>query len=195
MPHREEARHALVARGVIGGPAVRLREALREAHDLHRERRRQPALPQIEHAIERAALVEPEQWTSRIVRRERELHLVPVGPCRRRGHDGAHGRLGDAAQMAEHLAHLALLEEELRLVRQLLEPAAAAALHVHAARRHAGGRWRLDRGEPRFGEAPAGLGHARADTIAGQPTVHEDHAALDPGERLAAQGDVLHVEG
>jgi hypothetical protein len=106
-----------------------------------------------------------------------------------------HGWLGDPAQVAQGLAHLALFQECLLLVRHLLEPAAPAALHVHAACGNTGCGWVLHRHQPCVGEAAVRFGHARLHAVAGQPPVHEHDLPVHAGQGLAAQRHILDVEG
>ena len=101
---------------------------------------------------------------------------------------------GEPADVAERLAHLPFLESQLVLVRQLLEPAAAAALDVHAAGGHTRRRGLLEGRESRLGEAGVRLGDTRPYAVARQAAIHEHDAAVDAGQSLSAQRDVLHVE-
>ena len=67
----------------------------------------------------------------------REAHVVAVAPGVVRADDGVHGRVGEAADAGELLAHDALLGGELGGVLQVLELAAAAVAEEGALRLHA----------------------------------------------------------
>ena len=173
-----------------------VREALREAHDLERERTGQDAGLEREDALEGAALVQAEHGAPIGGGVEAELHLVPVAGRGRRGPDGPHRRLGDAAEVPQRVAHLPLLQGELLAVAEV-EEAAAAAL--------GGGEVRAGGGDAQRGGAldalqaglcPAALdaGDPRQHPVAGQPAVHEHDPALVPGEGLPAQRDVGDLE-
>ena len=125
---------------------------------------------------------------------ERELELVAVA-VDLVGRDGRlHGRVGDVAEAPQRLAHLVDLRLELRLVREILEPAAATLTEVRAARLDAA-RARLQqlRAE-RLGVALLDLRHLGAHEIARQAALHEDDEAVPARDTVAAVGERVDAE-
>ncbi len=187
--------------GVVRAPAVGGGEALGQVHDLERERARQQAGLDREHAVVAAALVQSEPRRARIggARRrvagvEAELHLVAVAVHLGRRDDRAHLGRGDAADALERLHNLTLLDPALLVVAQVLEAAAAAAAEVRARRLDPRSGGPLDRLEPRLGPAAPHARDARAHRVAGESPVHEHDTAFVPGQCLAAQHEVLDLE-
>ena len=94
---------------------------------------RQPAALDLEHLVPAPRLVKAERRPVRCLR-ERVLELVAVVEDRLGGNDLLERRLGDPSEPAQRVLHLPLLLLELRLVREILEAAAAARGIVRARR-------------------------------------------------------------
>ena len=87
-------------------------------------------------------------------------------------------RVVDSTYPAKRLVDLRCLRLELRLVCEVLEPAASAG-RVVLARGVDPRRSRLyDLERERFRVVALHSGHARADDVAGQPAADEDHEAV-----------------
>ena len=183
--------------GVLG-LVVRL-EALRAGPVAHRlpdrvpEVGREPALADVQHLVPAAGPVEAERGAVRC-RRERVLELVPVVERRLGRDDRLERRVVDSADPAERLLDLRRLRLELRLVREVLEPAASAG-RVVLARRVDPRRSRLDDLErERFRVVALHPGHARADDVAGQPAADEDDEAVQSRNAVPAVRERLDPE-
>ena len=180
------------------GLVVRL-EALRARPVAHRlpdrvpEVGREPALADVQHLVPAAGPMEAERGTVRR-RRERVLHLVPVVERRLGRDDRLERRVLDSADPAERLLDLRRLRLELRLVREVLEPAASAG-RVVLARRVDPRRSRLDDLErERFRVVALHPGHARADDVARQPAADEDDEAVQSRDAVPAVRERLDPE-
>ena len=112
----------LLARPVADGVPDRVAEVGRE-----------PALLDLEHLVPAAGPVEAERRAV-LGLRERVLELVAVVEERLGRDDRLERRVGDPADPRERVADLLRLRLELRLVREVLEAAAAAGRVVRARR-------------------------------------------------------------
>ena len=177
---------ALLAGPVAHGVADRVAEVGRE-----------PAAFDLEDLVPASGLVEPERRAV-LELGERVLELVAVVEDRLRGDDRLERRVGQAPDPAERVRDLRLLRGNLRLVGEILEPAAAAG-RVVRTRRVDPLRARPEHlGCERLRMPPLHLGHSCADHVARQPSPHEDDEPVEPcdavatvRERLDRQLDVL----
>ena len=110
------------------------------------------------------------------------------------GNDLLERRLLDASEPAQRVRHLPLLLLELRLVREILEAAAAAGRIVRARRLDALRPRREHVDGERLGMVALHLRHARAHAIAGKPATHEHDVAVQPRDAVAAVRKRLDVE-
>ena len=83
---------------------------------------------------------------------------------------------------------------ELRVVREILEAAAAAGGEVHAGRLDALRPRPEHLGRERLGMVALDLGDARPNTVARQPAPHEDDEAVKPRDPVAAVRERIDVE-
>ena len=148
----------------------------------------EPALLDLEHLVPAAGPVQPERRAF-LVLRERVLHLVPVVEDRRGGNDRLERRVGDPAEPAQRVGDLVGLRCELRLVREVLEPATAAGRVVLARGLDADGARREDLGRERLGVVPLHLRHARAHRVARKPAADEHDEAVQPRDAVPAVGE------
>jgi len=127
--------------------------------------------------------------------RERVLELVAVvEDLRLAREDRLERRLGDAGEPLQGVANLHLLLRELRLVGEILEPAAAAGGEVGARRVHPLGPRLQHLGRERLGVVALDLRDARPDAIARQAAAHEDDEAVEPRDTVATERERLDVE-
>ena len=126
--------------------------------------------------------------------RERVLHLVAVAELRRRGDDRLERRIGETREPLERVRDPALLRGELRVVGEILEPAAAAGRVVRTRRRDTLRPGNEHLGRDRLGVTPLHLRHARAHGVAGKPAAHEDDEAVEPRDAVAAEGERIDRE-
>ena len=154
----------------------------------------EPALLDLEHLVPAAGAVEAER---RPVGRlgERVLELVAVvEDLRLAGKDRLERRLGDSREPLQRVAHLHPLLRELRLVREILEPAAAAGGEV-LARRVDPLRPRPEHlGRERLGVAALDLRDPGAHAVARETPPHEDDEAVEPRDAVAAERERVDVE-
>ena len=126
--------------------------------------------------------------------RERVLELVAVVEDRLRRDDLLERRLVDPAEAAQRVLDLALLLLELRLVREILEAAAAAGGVVRARRLDALRARREDVDRERLRVVPLHLRHACAHAVAGKAAADEDDVAVQPRDAVPAVREGLDVE-
>ena len=178
----------------VRGEAFLARPVAHRVADAVADVGRQPALADVDHLVPAARLVQAEHRPV-LRRRERVLHLVAVeedvGLAR---DDRLERRLSDARDPLQRVAHLRVLLLDLRLVREILEAAAAAGREVLARRLDAERACGEHVGRERLGEAALHLRHARADAVARQAAAHEDDEAVQPRDAVAAEGERLDVE-
>ena len=154
----------------------------------------EPAALDLEHLVPAAGSMEAE---SRPLGRrgERVLELVAVvEDLRLARKDRLERRLGDAREPLQSVAHLELLLLELRLVGEILEPAAAALRVMGARGLHAHRPGSDDLCRDSLGVAPLHLGHTRLHRVARQAAAHEDDEAVEPRDTVAAERERLDVE-
>ena len=188
---REDAHDAGVMARMVGVPSVLDSEFLSGTRNASGQARSEFAALQLEHAVEGAALVKPQDGAAcRRIRMERELHLVPVpeGMGRR---DDRGDRRHDAAQMLERFPDLAGLGLALELVGQLLEPAAAALMDVRALGRNPQRRRGQQPVDFRFCETTFGTGDPNDGVITRKTSIDEHDPAFVPGEPGSAEGQVV----
>ena len=135
----------------------------------------------VDHLVPAAGAVEAELDLAVLAGREGVLELVAVVVERRRGDDGLDGWLLEAADADEGVTHLLLLGGDLRVVDEILEPAAAALPDPEVA---AGCLDALRaRVEDCLGcglrEPALDLRHARAHPVTGKGSADEDHESVD----------------
>src|SRR6185436_7533374 len=189
----EVAEQAVVRARIVGGESRLARGLADERHGLARDRRRDVAAREIERAVEESAHVEPEREPARCVLRERVLHLVPV-VIELRGRNDRQGLDAESSQVLEALLDLPLLVPQLLRVVEILEPASAAGGDVLASGCDPRGRRAEDPLGARFRIAPPLLEDGGLDAIPGQGVLDEDDEAVDLGERLSAEREVLDLE-
>ena len=154
----------------------------------------QPAALDLEHLVPAPGPMEAERRAFRR-RGERVLELVAVvEDLRLAREDRLERRLGDAREPLQRVAHLHLLLRELRLVREILEAAAAAGGKVSARRLDALGPRPEHLGRERLGMAALDLRDPRAHAVAGEPSPHEDDEAVEPRDAVAAERERVDVE-
>ena len=113
---------------------------------------------------------------------------------RRGGDDRLERRLRQPADPHEGVPNLRLLRRDLSLVVEILEAAAAAGRVVVARRLHPL-RARLEHlHRERLRVTPLHLRDPRANLVARQPTTHEHHEAVHPGDAVPAVGERLDLE-
>ena len=154
--------------------------------------RRQPALLDLQHLVPPPALWKPSVGPS--VLRERVLELVPVLEDRLRRDDRLQPGIGDAAEPTERFRNLVVLGLHLHLVREVLEPAAAARGVVLAGRLDAVRAGLEYLGRERLGVVPLHLRHPRAHSVAGEASPDEDDEAVQPGNAVAAESERVDLE-
>src|SRR5262245_23755662 len=122
---------------------------------------------------------------------DRELHLIAVAVGLRRGQNRPQLEVAEPADALETIAHLLGLEAELRGVRQVLEPTAAAAAEVGAGRLHPIGRRTLDSFDGRPPEPRPRLDHFDPHPITWDRAAHEEDVTLHSPDALAPEGEVV----
>jgi hypothetical protein len=126
--------------------------------------------------------------------RERVLELVPVVEDLLGRENRLERRLVEAAEPAERVADLRLLRGELRVVREVLKPAAAASRVVRARRLDALRSRLEDLGRERLRVVPLHLRHARLDPVAREAAADEDHEAVEPRDPVPAVREGVDIE-
>ena len=99
-------------------------------------------------------------------------------------------RIGNAGEVDQRVADLAVFGLALGGIGQLLEAAAAANGNVGAGRDDALGGGLDHSGDLRLGVTPFDAGDPRLDPIAGKATLNKNHPAFVPSDSGPAQGEI-----
>jgi len=96
-------------------------------------------------------------------------------------------RVREPADAVKSVSNLSMLCLDLRLVREILEPAAATGGIVLAGSLDPQRAGLQHLGDERLGVASLHFRHARPDGVAGKPASHEDDEAVQAGDTVTAE--------
>ena len=140
----------------------------------------------LEHLVPAAGLVQAERRPL-VELRERVLHLVAVVELRSRRHDRLEREVGQPREPLQRVGDPALLVLDLRLVREILEAAAAAGGVVRAGRLDPCRAGNEHLGRDRLGVPALHFRDARPDRVARETAPHEDDEAVQARDAVAAE--------
>ncbi len=200
LPGRDALAHHDVAQGprlgalVVGGQAGAGGRGAGGLANGVAQRRGQQAGGDIDDLVPAPARVEAEGELPGGPRGGGVLHPVAVaeGLGRRVGREHLH--VGEVADPRQVLGHLVALGRQLGPVGHVLQPAAAAARHVRAGRRHPVGPRAQHLHQVGLGEPPPRLRHPGPHPVAGGGVAAEDDEPVLAGDRRPAEGEVAGLE-
>ena len=193
LAHDEVPQVARVLGLVVGLEPLRPGPVARRFPDRVPEIGRQPAAADVEHLVPAPGPVEAERRPLRRLR-ERVLELVPVVEDRLGGDDRLERRIVEPADPAQRVLDLLGLGRELRLVREILEAAAAAGGVVLARRLDPRRAGLDDLDRQRLGVVALHLRHARAHGVARKAVPDEEDEPVHARDAVAAVGERFDLE-